>query len=89
MSRSHRRASGNCPDIEAFQVKGLDEGPLKSLYTSMQTSDGNTHDDAEHRRQERLKTSDGNYAYFKGDIVFTVDASSDEERGGVGLALLP
>ena len=80
---------GNCPDIEAFQVKGLDEAG---------TADP-VHPDADQRRQHHhagqhraartcSRRATATYAYFKGDTVFAIDASSDEQAA-VGLALLP
>jgi hypothetical protein len=80
--------SGNCPDITAFRVNGLDQNALQTLYTQMQTSDGITTTPANIAGKNVLKTSDGDYAYFKGDTVFTVDASTDEEAA-LGLQLLP
>jgi hypothetical protein len=81
-------SSDTCPDITAFKVNGLDENALKGFYTTMETSDGNSPVDASIGGKNVVKTTDDSYAYFKGDTVFVVDASSDEEAA-VGLQALP
>jgi hypothetical protein len=81
--------SGDCPDITAFKVNGLDEGSLKGFYQTMETSDGNTPSDANVGGKNVVKTTDGNYAYFKGDTVFVVDASGDDAAAATALQLLP
>lgn len=80
--------SGSCPDITAFRVNGLDANALQSLYAQLQTSDGYTTTPANVAGKNVLKSSNSEYAYFKGDTVFTVDASTDEEAA-IGLQMLP
>jgi hypothetical protein len=81
--------SGSCADINAFKVNGLDESSLKGFYQTMETSDGNTPTDANVGGKNVVKTTDGNYAYFKGDTVFVVDASGDDAAAATSLQLLP
>ena len=80
--------SGDCPDISAFKVSGLDQNALQGFYTASQTSDGNDPVPASIAGKNVIKTNDGNYAYFKGDTVFVVDAGSDEQAA-IGLQMLP
>jgi hypothetical protein len=81
--------SGSCPDITAFKVNGLDEGSLKGFYQTMETSDGNSPSDANIGGKAVVKTTDGNYAYFKGDTVFVVNAGGDDAAAATALGLLP
>lgn len=80
--------ASNCPDIDAYQVKGLDATSLQGFYTQLKTNDGNEPAPASVAGKSVIKTNDGRYAYFKGDIVYVVKASSDEEAT-IGLNLLP
>jgi hypothetical protein len=81
--------SGSCPDISAFKVNGLDQNALQGFYTTMETSDSTQPTPANVGGKSVIKTNDGNYAYFKGDTVFVVDAGTDEAAAAVALQLLP
>ena len=81
--------SGSCPDITAFKVNGLDQNALQGFYTTMQTSDSLDPQSANVGGRAVVKTSDGNYAYFKNDTVFVVDASGDDAAAATALQLLP
>jgi hypothetical protein len=79
--------SGDCPDITAFKVNGLNEDSLRGFYTQMETSDGNNPTQASIGGKNVVK-SDGSYAYFKNDTVFVIDTSSDDTAAAT-LQLLP
>lgn len=81
--------SGSCPDITAFKINGLDANALQGFYTQLQTSDGTAPTPASVGGKSVIKTTDGNYAYFKGDTVFVVDASGDDAAAATSLQLLP
>jgi hypothetical protein len=81
--------SGSCPDITAFKINGLDANALQGFYTQLQTSDGLAPTPASVGGKSVIKTTDGNYAYFKGDTVFVVDASGDDAAAATSLQLLP
>jgi hypothetical protein len=80
--------SGNCPDITAFKVNGLDENTLRGFYTKMETSDGNSPTQVS-LGGKNITKSGGSYAYFKNDTVFVIDASGDDAAATAALQQLP
>ena len=80
--------TGDCPDITAFKVNGLDQNSLQGFYTTMETSDNNSPTQATIGGKAVIKTTDGSYAYFKNDTVFIIDTDSDD-TAAAALQLLP
>lgn len=80
--------ASSCPDIDAYKVNGLDANALQGFYTQLQTTNGNEPASASVAGKSVIKTNDGHYAYFKGDTVFVVKASSDDEAT-IALNVLP